>query len=90
MSALVEHIIEPAKAEVAQLRNGLVPRRGPKRCTISNWKAIQHAEEKLLSGNYSPMQFLKRMSHLYSKLQLTQEEREQYAEHLEYIAELEH
>jgi hypothetical protein len=41
-----------------------------------------------MNGNYYSMQFLKRMTHLSSKLELSQEEREQYVEHLEYGAEL--
>ena len=85
LSALVEHIIIPARIEVAQLRNGLLPRRGPKKITLKVALAIQCAEEKLSNQSITTMQFLSSVSHLYSNMKMTVIEKERYLNHLKEI-----
>ena len=89
LNALVEHIIKPAKIEVAQLKNGLLPRRGPKKTTVRIAFAIECAEERLTNGTFTTMQFLSAVSHLYAKMKMTEIERARYLIHLEEIAGVE-
>ena len=89
LNALVEHIIKPARFEVAQLRNGLLPRRGPKKTTLKIALAIECAEEKLRNGTYNAMQFLTSVSHLYSNMKMTEMEKERHLNHLEEVAGVE-
>ena len=89
LNALVEHIIIPAGIEVAQLRNGLAPKRGPKKTTIKIALGIKCAEKKLTEGTFTTMQFLRSVSYLYANMKMTPGEKDMYLNHLDEIASVE-
>ena len=63
LSGLRDYIIEPAKTDVYQLRNGKAIRKPSKVSNVQARRQIAVQEEKLRNGSITPMQFVQYMSH---------------------------
>jgi hypothetical protein len=92
LTSLQDHVINPTLTEILQLDNNKQPRRGKSKATLLNQKVIKIAEDKLSSGIITPIEFLEQMSHHFSVVDLTPEERvaleDQMADDEALIAEL--
>ncbi len=75
LNALSEHVITPTIIEIQQLDNNKQPRRAKSKATLLNQRIIKNAEDKLAANNITPIQFLEQMSHHFSTIDMTAEER---------------
>jgi hypothetical protein len=75
LNALSEHVITPTTFEIRQLDNNKQPRRAKSKATLLNQRIIKIAEDKLAAEIITPIQFLDQMSHHFSSIDITPEER---------------
>ena len=75
LNALSEHVITPTIIEIQQLDNNKQPRRAKSKATLLNQRIIKNAEDKLTAKIITPIQFLEQMSHHFSTVDMTPEER---------------
>ncbi len=75
LTSLQDHVVNPTLTEILQLDNNKQPRRGKSKATLLNQRVIKIAEDKLSSGIITPIQFLEQMSHHFTAVDLTAEER---------------
>ncbi len=76
LTSLQDHIINTTHTEILQLDNNKQPRRGKSKATLLNQRVIKIAENKLSSGTITPIEFLEQMSHHFTVVDLTSEERD--------------
>jgi len=89
VSDLRHYIIEPAKTDVYQLRNGKVIRKPTKVSNQQARKLIAVQENKLREGLITPMQFVTFMSHHFSKVDIPEDEVENEIDRLTEVHEIE-
>jgi len=75
LNALSEHVITPTIFEILQLDNNKQPRRAKSKATLLNQRVIKNAEDNLAAEIITPIQFLDQMSHHFSAIDMTTEER---------------
>ena len=75
LNALSELAITPTTFEIRQLDNNKQPRRAKSKATLLNQRIIKNAEDNLAAEIITPIQFLDQMSHHFSSIDITPEER---------------
>jgi len=89
LSGLRDYIIEPAKTDVMQLRNGKTIRKPTKVSCQQSRRLIASQEVKLQNNTITPMQFVCFMSHHFAKVDLTEDEEQSEIDRLTEIHEFE-
>ena len=74
LSGLRDYVIEPAKTDVYQLRAGKSIRKPSRVTCLQMKKLIESQEEKLRTNQITPMQFVKFMSHQFTKVDLKEDD----------------
>ena len=89
LSGLRDFIIEPAKTDVMQLRNGKTIRKPSKVSCLQTRRLIESQENKLRNNQITPMQFVAFMSHHFKKVDFAEDEEQNEIDRLTEIHEFE-
>jgi hypothetical protein len=90
LSGLRDYVIEPAKTDVYQLRNGKTIRKPSKVSSLQARRLIESQEQKLRNNLITPMQFVAFMSHHFKKVDLTEDDELNEIDRLTEVFEIEH
>jgi hypothetical protein len=89
LSGLRDYIIEPAKTDVLQLRNGKTIRKPTKVSCQQSRRLIESQEIKLQNNQITPMQFVSFMAHHFKKVDLTEDDEQNEIDRLTELHEFE-